>query len=205
MLLAQDYWNTIGVKKEFEDPIYLDKLSPFLTKHSRILEYGCGYGRLLNYFQSEGYKNLVGYDYASGMIERGRNTYPDLELHAIKESGKVPCPDQSADLIVLSTILCCIIEKEEQNRVVKEMYRLLQDGGVLYLSDFSICDHPRYQGKYSEEGIYTTSEGLAVRHHTTEWITDLLSAFEIQWIEQFDFKTMNQNPARTIHCIARKA
>jgi hypothetical protein len=42
---AQQYWSEIGSKKDFEDPLYLERLSSFLTKESKILEYGCGYGR----------------------------------------------------------------------------------------------------------------------------------------------------------------
>ncbi len=210
-MTAQAYWNTIGVQKEFEDPIYLDKLAPFLTPNAKIIEYGCGYGRLLHFFYSQGYENLVGFDYAPAMIKRGQEAFPNLALHAIETSGKIPVTDQTADLVVLSTILCCILEKEEQKKVIDEMQRVLKRGGVLYLSDFSLCSHPLYQKKYvegeheyGEWGIYTTSEGLTVRHHSTEWITDLLSTFDIQWMEQFNFKTMNNNPARTIHCIAQK-
>jgi SAM-dependent methyltransferase len=211
VLSAREYWNTIGVKKNFEDPLYLEKIAHYLHKSSRIVEYGCGYGRLLHFLKAKGYENLVGYDYAPAMIERGRTAYPGLELHAIQESGKVSMPDSSADLVVMSTILCCIIEKEEQKRIISEMRRILKKGGILYLSDFSICAHPRYKDKYAdaerifgEWGIYTTAEGLTVRHHSTEWIADLLREFDILWMEQFDFKTMNQNPARTIHCVSMK-
>lgn len=48
------------------------------------------------------------------------------------------------------------------------------------------------------------NENLTVRHFTTKAIMNLLTSFDIQWFEQFDFKTMNQNPARTFHCIAKK-
>lgn len=30
-MMAQQYWNEIGSQKVFEDPLYLDKLSPFLS------------------------------------------------------------------------------------------------------------------------------------------------------------------------------
>lgn len=55
---AQDYWNQVGSKKEFEDPLYLERLSNYLTLDAKILEYGCGYGRLLQILKSNGYSNL---------------------------------------------------------------------------------------------------------------------------------------------------
>ncbi len=39
-MLAQQYWNDIGAKKVFEDPLYIDKLSSFLSTTAQIAEYG---------------------------------------------------------------------------------------------------------------------------------------------------------------------
>ena len=200
---TKTFWNEIGSLKDFEDPLYLEKLRPFIHSNSKIVEYGCGYGRLLNLLDLEGFKNLLGFDFAPNMIARGKNSYPHLELlHA--ESGKVPIENSSSDVVILSTILCCMVEKKQQTELIEEVLRILKPKGVLYLSDFLLSDHPRYADKYLE-GIYTTSEGITVRHHSTRWIMQLLEKFNIQWFEQFDFKTMNNNFARTFHCIAQSS
>ncbi len=208
---AKQYWETIGSKKEFKDPLYLDKLAPFLSKESHIVEYGCGYGRLMNILQEEGYHNLTGFDFAKSMIKRGKAAYPDLSLHFLEESDVIPLEDESVDVVIMSTILCCMIDSNQQRHIIEEAYRVLKDKGILYLTDFLICDHDRYKQKYSEGlqdfgmwGVYTTSEDLAVRHLNTQGALELLKDFDIQWFEQFDFETMNQNPARTFHCIAKK-
>lgn len=70
-MLAQQYWNDIGAKKVFEDPLYLDKLSQFLSPNAQIIEYGCGYGRMMRILKSAGYHNLIGFDFAPNMITRG--------------------------------------------------------------------------------------------------------------------------------------
>ena len=211
-MTAQEYWNEIGSKKDFEDPVYLDKLSTFLSPTSQIVEYGCGYGRMLNILKSGGYEYLLGFDFAPNMIARGRKENPDLDLRLLEKSGEIPCNDESIDAVMMSTVLCCMIDTKEQVRLMAEIQRVLKKKGILYITDFLVCEHPRYQEKYArgvhefgEWGIYTTNENLTVRHYTTQAIMDLLSEFDIQWFEQFDFKTMNQNPARTFHCIARKS
>lgn len=79
-MLAQQYWNDIGAKKVFEDPLYIDKLSPFLSPTVQIVEYGCGYGRMMRILKSAGYHNLIGFDFASNMISRGLDENPDLDL-----------------------------------------------------------------------------------------------------------------------------
>ena len=79
-MMAQQYWNDIGAKKVFEDPLYLDKLQPFLSSTAQIVEYGCGYGRMMGILKSAGYHNLIGFDFAPNMITRGRKENPDLDF-----------------------------------------------------------------------------------------------------------------------------
>lgn len=208
---AQEYWNQTGSKKDFEDPIYIEKISPFLQATSCIVEYGCGYGRMMQLIKDQGFTNLIGYDFSENMIERGRKISPELDLRLAKESGKIPLPNESADAIVLSTVLCCIPDEQKQLQLMVEIFRVLKKQGILYLSDFLVSSHPRYKEKYEkgwqeygEWGLYITSENLLVRHHSTKAVMNLLNNFDIQWFEQFDFKTMNQNPVRTFHCVAQK-
>jgi len=205
------YWNEIGSQKDFKDPIYIEKLRPFLSADATIVEYGCGYGRLLQYLQSQGYSNLKGFDLAPNMIERGKALNPAFELNTLNESACVPLANASADAFILSTVLCCVIDNGAQKAIIDEINRLLKPKGVLYFSDFLLCDEPSYTEKYKKGskdygnwGVYTTSEGVAVRHHKTSWIMELLTAFDIQWFEQFNFKTMNNNTARSFHCIAQQ-
>lgn len=209
---AQQYWNDIGAKKVFEDPLYLDKFSLFLSSTAQIVEYGCGYGRMMRLLKAAGYSNLIGFDFAPKMIERGFKENPDLDLRLLDKSEVIPCEDESIDALVMSTVLCCITEEQKLFALVDEVKRILKKGGVLYIADFLICEHSRYQDKYilglqkfGIWGIYTTQENLTVRHYTTKFLMNLLNSFDIQWFEQFDFKTMNQNPARTFHCIAKKS
>lgn len=210
-MLAQQYWNDIGSKKVFEDPLYLDKLQSFLSPSAQIVEFGCGYGRMMRILKSAGYLNLIGFDFAPNMITRGLRENPDLDLRLLEKQGLIPSNDESIDAIVMSTVLCCITDEQKLVELMDEIRRVLKKQGILYITDFLICEHPRYQEKYisglqqfREWGIYTTNENLTVRHFTTKMIMNLLKFFDIQWFEQFDFKTMNQNPARTFHCIAKK-
>lgn len=210
MMNLQTFWNEVGSKKVFVDPFPLEKVESMLEKGAKIVEYGCGYGRILQLLHEAGYSHLRGYDFAPKMIERGKELYPHLDLHAIGESGKIPVESSSIDFVILSTIMTCTPDEKEQSSIVEEMKRVLKPGGLLYLFDFLLCDHERYKEKYRQGfeqfgqwGLYETKEGILVRHHKTSWIMNLLKDFDIQWFEQFNFKTMNDNPARTFFCLAK--
>lgn len=211
MLSAQQYWNTIGFKKDFADPFYLGMLSPFLPKNSKIIEYGCGYGRIMQMLIAHGYDNVTGFDFSQNIIERGKKMDPSLDLRLLEEPGIIPCENESVDAVVMSTVLCTMINLYEQVKLIDEIFRVLKNKGIIYLSDFLICDDPIYKEKYAkgyktygEWGMYTTSENLAVRHLNARSIFQLLKNFDVQWFQQFNFETMNHHPARTFHCVAIK-
>lgn len=207
-----EYWNDIGSKKIFEDPIYIDKIKPYVSYGAKVVEYGCGYGRMMNILKKEGYSDVVGFDFSKNMIERGKKTYPDFEMHILEESGEIPLESESVDFVVLSTILCCMVDLDQQMDLVEEIKRILKPNAFLYVSDFMINETSLYHEKYrkgfeqfGEWGVYTNSEGLTVRHHLSSWIMDLFNVFNVLWFEQFDFKTMNNNPAKTFHTLVQKS
>jgi SAM-dependent methyltransferase len=203
---AQIFWNEVGSQKNFEDPFYLTKLAPYIDRKSNIIDYGCGYGRILNLLYSKGYYHLSGFDLAQKMIERGKKNFPYLDLHLLRQSAQIPVENASVDAVIISTVLCCIVDQKEQQKLIEEIERILKSGGVLYLTDFLICDpfSEKYRkSTHADFGVYQTSEGVLVKHHKMTWITLLLRHFEIQWLETVNFKTMNHNPAKTFHLIAK--
>lgn len=206
-----DYWNTIGCKKSFEDPFDIDQFIKHVDPDHSVVEYGCGYGRLLNILKERGFKNLKGYDYSKSMIQRGYEENPSLDLSLLDEPRKIPAENSSVDAILCSTILCTMVDLSHQKSLINEFQRVLKPSGILYMMDFLITQTPRYLKQYSSLnpkqelfGVYTNSEGLKVRHHSLKYILDLLKDFDLQWLEQYDHVTMNHNPIRAFSLIAKK-
>src|ERR1041385_9289349 len=71
-----DYWNTEGTRKSFGHPLNLERLSQWLSPASRILDFGCGYGRSLGELFASGYRNLIGFDFSPAMIAAARARFP---------------------------------------------------------------------------------------------------------------------------------
>lgn len=125
-MMAQQYWNDIGAKKVFEDPLYLDKLQPFLSPAAQSVEYGCGYGRMMRILKSAGYHNLIGFDFAPNMITRGLRENSDLDLRLLEKPGVIPCNDESIDVVLMSTVLCCITDEQKLVKLIAEIRRVLK-------------------------------------------------------------------------------
>lgn len=205
-----EFWNLAAKTKEFKDPFYLSAFQDFVDKNSLVIEYGCGYGRLLNRLHQNKFHNLQGFDFSEGMIERGERQFPHLRLSRIAHA-ELPLADASVDAALLSTVLCCVPDNQAQEQIIQELARVLKPKGIFYVTDFLVSDSSRMMEKYQkafpvykEWGVYQTSEGALVRHYTPERLSQLFTAFDPHWYQEEDFVTMNNNPVKTFHGIYKK-
>ncbi len=203
------YWNREGTTKTFSHPVNLDWLRESLTPDARILDYGCGYGRVTALFCEEGYRNVVGVDAAAGMIEKARRLHPQLSFQQITPPD-VPFPDGFFDAVVLFAVLTCIPADDDQRAVIDEVHRLTRPGGLLYISDLWLQTDERNRRRYAQfgehlpYGVFEVAEGVAVRHHSRQWIASLLCRWEIIASRDIQVTTMNGHEAAGFQWLVRK-
>ena len=121
----QEYWNNVSEKKEFTTPFQLENFARYVSRDSQILDVGCGYGRTLDELHHNGYRNLIGIDFSKGMIARGKEQFPYLDLR-VKETDRIALPDASIDAAILFAVLTCIHTNEEQEQLIAELKRILK-------------------------------------------------------------------------------
>ena len=126
------YWDREAGRKTFTHPLDPDWLDTFIPQAARVLDYGCGYGRSLAELVSLGYSDVVGMDPSPAMVERGRRTFPGLDLRVI-EALPTAEADASFDAVLLLAVLTCIPGDRDQDAVMGEVRRLLRPGGTLLL------------------------------------------------------------------------
>ncbi len=206
----REFWNQASKEKEFSDPFHFEEFSNFCTKESKILEYGCGYGRILSFLYENGFKNLKGVDSSSGMIARAKSIHPNLDCQVINPPH-IPFADETFDVVIISTVLCCVPSLEQQIAIFSEIKRVLKEKGVLYFCDFLLTSSSKYQEKYKaglekfgNMGTYLTTEGAIVKHFSRDEVKSLTKELNEEWFLEEDFVTMNNNPVREFTGIYRK-
>jgi SAM-dependent methyltransferase len=184
-------------------------LGQHLRPDARILDYGCGYGRVAALLHERGY-DVVGVDPAAAMIEKASGLCPELSFRQIEPPG-VPFDDGSFDAVLLFAVLTCIPADDDQRAVVDELRRVVWPGGLVYISDYWLQSdqrnrerYDRYVGQYRTYGVFEVSEGVAVRHHDREWIASLLSPWEQVAAADIRVTTMNGNEALGFQWLGRK-
>lgn len=205
-----EYWNRIGPTKTFAHPVNVDRLKTLLTPAARIVDFGCGYGRVLEILFEHGYRDLAGFDHASSMIAAARERLPSVELETLV-APRLPLPDASTDAVLLFAVLTCVPGDEGQRAIVREIERVLRPHGLLYISDYWLQpddrNRTRYQlgeAKFGTYGVFELSEGAVVRHHDRAWIRELTAGFSQVAMDELMLETMNGHLAEAFQWFGRR-
>ncbi|GAA3069353.1 hypothetical protein GCM10020000_62260 [Streptomyces olivoverticillatus] len=124
-----------------------------------MLDYGCGYGRLLAELDALGHADVQGVEPSAALVARCRKENPGLRITRA-ESLPLPFAEASFDAALLFAVLTSVPQEEERERAVAELARLVRPGGVLYVSDVPLqtdeASIERYRTGEAETGVYGT-------------------------------------------------
>ena len=205
-----EYWSRVAEEKVFSHPFHPEKVLPLLPERPRILDFGCGYGRVVGELLDAGFEDVIGIDPSSGMIETGKTRDPRLDLRCT-EDARLPFDDGTFDLVLLFAVLTCIPTDGGLRKTIAEARRVLRGSGVLYVSDYplqadarNVERYERWREKYGVYGTFEVPDGGVVRHYEMEHVAALLDGFERVSLDYEEVATMNGNPARIFQVVGRK-
>ncbi|MDX6612574.1 MAG: hypothetical protein QOD75_1760 [Blastocatellia bacterium] len=108
-----------------------------LNPRMRVLDAGCGGGRNLVYFFRSGYE-VCGVDQSEQAISQIQSLAASLAPHLSAGNFRVEAvenmsfPDARFDLVISSAVLHFARDEEHWLSMVKEMWRVLQPGGIFF-------------------------------------------------------------------------
>ena len=202
------YWNSAGLTKSFTHPIDVGWLRG-LAATARIVDYGCGYGRVAGLLRQYGFAGVEGFDVSAGLVERARRDHPDLRFATLTHPPRLPCPDDGVDAVLLIAVLTCVPTDAGQRELIDELRRVLRPGGLLYVSDLLLqadernLDRYRWSG-HRPYGLLEPDDGAVCRHHDRTYLGGLLEDFDLVEERGIDVATMNGNPVRAVQLLAAK-
>ena len=205
------YWDGVGATKTFTHPVNLNWLAGVNT-NARILDYGCGYGRVMAELSDHGFSDVSGVDLSPTLIERGRELRPDLRFEVLDSPPELTCTSATFDVVLLFAVLTCIPDDGAQQALVAELSRVLAPGGLLYVSDLVLQDDKRNLDRYAAHaqqfgtpyGVFATDDGAVCRHHDTAHLRSLLPDFDMVEQHQIEVATMNGHRSQAVQLLSRK-
>ena len=204
------YWDRVADKKNFTLPFNTETFRSLVDLKARVLDFGCGYGRICEILDGLGYRKTIGLDTAEKMIDRGKKQCPHLDLRVLNP-GQWPGPPESFDAVVLFAVLTCIPTNRGQKTLMEQIAHVLRPGGILYMSDFWLQEDDRnikryraFEEKYGTYGVFELDEGVVLRHHDRAWVRSLLTRFTMIAQEDIEVTTMNGHQSLGFQYFGRK-
>ncbi|WP_370418678.1 class I SAM-dependent methyltransferase [Streptomyces sp. QH1-20] len=207
-----DYWETTGAARTFTHPLDPELLSRYFSVDDRILDYGCGYGRLLAQLAERGYRDVRGVEPSAALVDRGHKEHPELRITHFEEPP-LPFEDGLFDAALLFAVLTSIPDAEDRERAVAEVGRLVRPGGVLYISDVPLQTDERSVGRYRAQeretgayGVFRIDDGGVFVHQSPESFHALLGrhGFTVETEERRRTPTLDGHTDLSLQVIARR-
>jgi len=194
-----EFWNKIAGKKEFTTEFDYLLFSKYVNKNSAVLDFGCGYGRILSELQNIGYTNLYGIDASDKMVEIAKTNLPDSDITSFN-GLKTNFTKNSFDCVLLMGVLTCVYDEKKQDLILNEIKRVLKPSGIIYIADFKINTDKRnierykcFESKYNKYGVFELDNGKVFCHHSEKRINEVKTFFREIYYKELIFKTMNDN------------
>jgi len=129
-----------------------------------VLDVGCGFADFYGHLKSRGISvNYTGIDIVPDLIERTKDTYPNLNLE-VRDLQEYPFPSSSFDFVVCSQVFNLNLGLEKNNKLVEDMlaimHKMARNGvAVDFLTEYVDFkqDHLFY---YQPEKIFELSKKL---------------------------------------------
>lgn len=146
-------WDSLHVEL-LNLPDYQNTLLDLLPSGGLIVEVGVGSGALLPVLASKGMRT-VGLDQSPAMVALARETVSKFHLDdrvevRLGEMKHLPFPDSSVQAVVMNQVLH---HAEQPGEVLKEVKRVLADGGLLVVADLTRHEHDWVRDRLADQWL----------------------------------------------------
>jgi ubiquinone/menaquinone biosynthesis C-methylase UbiE len=211
--MPESYWEKVSGKNIPSSLELYPIIYNYLREGHKILDIGCGFGKISLELASLGY-SVTGIDINAEAVRlaeaAAKNLDPDKKIGGgaefkIGNASVLPFRNSSFDITVMQAFLTTVADLQERVRIIQEAFRILKPGGYLYIVEFGQNWHLKlYRKRYLQDFSVTKEEGsfLArnpetgevefIAHHFTEKELVLLlvdCGFEIDYFSVEELKT----------------
>jgi len=130
----------------------LNFIKEHIKNQDKILDFGCGNGRLSELFEGKDYE-YVGVDISNELLKIARKKYPDKEFILIDKENELLFEDGSFDKI-FSVAVFHHFNPEMTKQALKELRRILKKDGILILTVWYL-----WSTKYKKNLLENFSKG----------------------------------------------
>lgn len=226
--MSKSYWETVSGKNIPSSLELYPVVHSYLQKGYKILDVGCGFGKISLELASLGY-SVTGIDMNTEAVKLSKAAAKSLSLDRkiegraefnVGNASYLPFRESSFDFTVMQAFLTSVPDLQERARIIQETFRVLKPEGYLYIVEFGQNWHLKlYRKRYIQDFAITKEEGsfLAlnpetedvefIAHHFSEKELVFLlvdCGFEIDYFRVEKLKTRTGNIINGFVVMAKK-
>jgi|SRR6056297_412974 len=191
--MIEGNWDQVATEVDFNLEIDRMRILGMIDRKSKVLDFGCGYGRITNLLGECGYTDVKGVDPSRAMIERGRKAFPGVSLMHL-EGVDLPFDNNAFDLVVICAVFTCIPSLDKRAGVAAELNRVLRPGGIIHMAEF--CSE--------ESKSFISGLGLPMRYSNPKELRTVFSDFSCLHDEVASTNTMSGESACSYRAFLQK-
>ncbi|WP_226684281.1 class I SAM-dependent methyltransferase [Shewanella indica] len=115
--MTAQLWDKVANQVNFNLEIDVQRFCHLVKPDARILDFGCGYGRIAKQLKQLGYPEVLGVDPSTAMIKRGLSLYPDINLTQLPQLP-LPFADETFDVVLSCAVLTCMSSEMAQKAAI---------------------------------------------------------------------------------------
>lgn len=146
---TEDDYNIISShfsnKRSYLTPDILD-FKKYVEKGDKILDLGCGNGRLFELFGSKDKITYSGVDSSKNLIEIAKKKYPRGDF-SVGSGLDLNYPNGSFDIIFSLAVMHHLPGKDQRAKFLSEAFRVLRHGGTMILTVWDLTIDPKIRAK----------------------------------------------------------
>lgn len=133
----------------------LKPLSKYMKDNYKVLDLGCGTGRLYHLFKDFQGVEYVGVDQSEGQIEMAKEDFPNAR-HEVAEMTELPFGEGEFDIIYCIATFHHLPDEKSRIKSLEEMKRILKPGGRIIMTNWNLYSKSVQKlvakGKFKETG-----------------------------------------------------
>jgi ubiquinone/menaquinone biosynthesis C-methylase UbiE len=163
---------------------------PEMPEGSRVLELGCGNGKILAVLIRNKW-DITALDISKKAVALSRDLVKGASIteFMVADARNIPVKSATFDAVFAIHVLGHIDEPGREE-IVREVTRILNIGGMLFFCDFSTEDIRYGKGRETEPSTFMRGTKISTHYFTRHEVKDLFSGFTCRSI------TLHQWPMR---------
>jgi len=137
----------------------LEFIGSYCKKEDKVLDFGCGNGRLLDFLGKKGIE-YVGVDISAKLLKEAQNQFqgPEIEFQKISGLDSLPLESDSFNVIYAIAIFHHLPSREMRKKMAAELYRILKSEGTIVITVWNL-----WQKKYWRQIFFNWEEKILGR------------------------------------------